>query len=162
MRWGGLGLTEETAAADLTSELTQLRLSDNTRNLNVTLSPPSYFANSQGQKPSDVAEVCILHSYLTLINTQHGEVKTESQITLDNINFLFVIRGRSMGSEPKQTLWSKKKVIIGKIDNKNSKLTPIKNKICHSSRSSSHQFIKLCKYYILYVAFKFCKYLSYN
>ena len=130
MRWGGLGLTEESAAADLTSELTQLRLSDNTRNLNVTLSPPSYFANSQGQKPSDVAEVCILHSYLILINTQHGEVKTDSQITLDNINFLFVNRGRSMGSEPKQTLWSKKKVIIGKIDNRNSKLTLVEFDYC--------------------------------
>ena len=34
---GGLGLTEESAAADLTSELTQLGLSDNTRNLNVIL-----------------------------------------------------------------------------------------------------------------------------
>ena len=96
MRWGGLGLTEESAAADLTSVLTQLRLSDNTRNLNVIL---YQFANSQGQKPSDVAEVCILSSYVILINTQHGEGKTDSQITLDNLNFLFVNRGRSMGSE---------------------------------------------------------------
>ena len=49
VRWGGLGLTTEKSAADLTSELTQLRLSDNTRNLSVILqyqmskykSPPS-------------------------------------------------------------------------------------------------------------------------
>ena len=37
VRWGGLGLTTEKSAADLTSELTQFRLSDNTRNLNVIL-----------------------------------------------------------------------------------------------------------------------------